>query len=348
MIVGRLRPFVCVCAVYVWMLGPSASRAQAALFTVSLDYAGGAGCPDLEDFTSLVRARLGYDPFVDGAPDRVLVSVASRSGALEGRIEWRDLAGRWTGDQNVPAANNDCRHLTRAIAAALAVQIQLLATTRGPDAATAPPKSSGPPPEASAPRPAPRSPVVSTSSSEPPAVPRGTEPPPAFARYGPRPVLALGVGSSVGVGMSSSPVLLERLLGSLAWQRLAVELDAEVSVPTTTRRADGAGFSQQHLLVGAAACAMPTRWRVCLLAKAGEVRMAGEQIDRPTSAVVPVVEAGARVGIVQLVGHRFFVAAHADGLANAIRWRATLDQVPVWTAPRFSAVIGVDVVVRVP
>ena len=55
--------------------------------------------------------------------------------------------------------------------------------------------------------------------------------------------------------MSSTPVLLGRVLGSLAWQHVSVELAAEASLPTTTRRSDGAGFSQQHLLASAAACA---------------------------------------------------------------------------------------------
>lgn len=113
-------------------------------------------------------------------------------------------------------------------------------------------------------------------------------------------------------------------------------------MPTTTRRSDGAGFSQQHLLASAAACTMLTPWRACLLAKGGEVRMTGQDIDLPTSAVVPLVEAGFRVGIVQRLGRGFFVDAHADGLVNVIRWTGTLDQVPVWTAPRMAAVVGID------
>ena len=49
------------------------------------------------------------------------------------------------------------------------------------------------------------------------------------------------------------------------------------------------------------------------------------------------------VGVVHPLGRRFFVGAHAEGLTNVSRWTATLDQVPVWTAPRFAAVLGVDV-----
>ena len=65
--------------------------------------------------------------------------------------------------------------------------------------------------------------------------------------------------------------------------------------------------------------------------------MAGENIDHPTTAWVPVVEAGARIGFTQPLGRRAFVNAHADGLVNLTRWTGSLDQVPVWTAPRFAA-----------
>ena len=148
--------------------------------------------------------------------------------------------------------------------------------------------------------------------------------------------------------MSSTPVLLGRVFGALSWQHVSLELAAVVSLPSTTRRADGAGFSQQHLLLSAASCVAVSRWNACLLANAGEVRMVGEDIDRPSSAEVPVVEAGARVAFIQLVGRRVFLNAHADGLTRLTRWTGSLDQVPVWSAPRFAAAIGIDTGVRFP
>jgi hypothetical protein len=312
-----------------------------------MDYAGNAGCPDPKAFEDLVSARLGYDPFREGATENVLVHIAPRSGGLEGRIEWRDSTGRWAGDQSLRAASNDCRHLVRALAAALAVQIQLLATTRpGAVTATANPKDTDPLPETSAQLPVPPTLSAPIVPDQPPAAPDGPESPVRGTAPELRPVFAVGAGASVGFGMSSSPVLLGRVLGSLAWQHVFVELAAEASTATTTRRADGAGFSQQHLLASVAACASLTRWSACLLGKGGEVRMAGESIDHPTSAVVPLVEAGARIGIVQRLGRHFLVDAHVDGLANVIRWTATLDQIPVWTAPRLSGVAGIDASVR--
>lgn len=345
MSIGRACPLVCACAVYIATSGLWAGRARAALFTVSLDYDGGPGCPGVQDFEGIVIARLGYDPFAEAAPDHVFVRITPAVDAIDGHIEWRDATGRWVGDQTLPVATKDCRHLVRTLAAALAVQIQLLAMTRDPGTGTAAPKSTGPPPEVATTQLAPRSPVARISSDEPPAPPAAileARPSAPVAAQGLGSAWAMGAGTSVGFGMSSTPVLLGRVIGAVAWQHVSIELAAEASSPSTTRRSDGAGFSQQHLLASAAACALLTRWRACLLANAGEVRMTGEDIDLPTSAVVPLVQAGARVGIVQLLGHHVFVDAHADGLANVVRWTGTLDQVPVWTAPRLAAVVGID------
>jgi len=360
---GRACTLVCACAVYVATLALGAGRAQAALFTVSLDYDGGPGCPDVQDFEAAVRARLGYDPFAPAAPDHVLVRITPGIGVMDGRLEWRDSTGKWVGDQTLPVATKDCRHLVRALAAALAVQIQLLAAAREPDDGPAAAKNAGPPPEPPTPQPATRPVPRSVPQSEPPSPPQSrpqstiapitptttpaatveTTPSAPSPPSGPGPVWALGAGTSVGFGMSSSPVLLGRVLGSLGWEHVSVELAAEASLPTTSRRSDGAGVAQQHLLASAAACGKLTRWKVCLLANAGEVRMRGEDIDRPTSAVMSLVQAGARLGIVQPLTGRFFLDAHADGLVNVIRGTGELDYIAVWTAPPLAAVLGVDV-----
>jgi hypothetical protein len=160
--------------------------------------------------------------------------------------------------------------------------------------------------------------------------------------------LAVGASTSVAAGLSSGPVPLGGLFGQLVRGRLAIELAAAAGLPTTTRRADGAGVSQRDLILSAAGCMLRTRWRLCVLANVGEVRMAGVDIDRPTSAVVPLVEAGARLGILQRLDERVFLEAHLDGLTALSRWTATLDEVPVWTAPRFAAAIGLGAGVQFP
>jgi len=71
-------------------------------------------------------------------------------------------------------------------------------------------------------------------------------------------------------------------------------------------------------------------------------------VDISTSAIVPVVGAGARLGAVQPLGRRVFLRVNLDGLIMLSRWTATLDHVPVWTAPRFAGALGLDAGVRFP
>ncbi len=305
----------------------AAGPARADELTVALDYEAAPGCPDLAEFRALVAARLGRDPFIDGAGDHVLVRIVPRGHALDGSLEWRDRDGNLAGEQTFPVVTADCLRLTRAMGFALAVQIELMASRA---AAAAPP----PAPVVIPAQPVAPPPVI---ASPPPLPPRPAGP-----------ELRVGVGPSVGLGMSAGPVLLARAFGGVAWRRVWLELEAQVSLPATVRRADGAGFSQQQLLLGVAGCARAARWRFCVLANAGEVRMAGQDIDRPASAVVPVVEAGARVGAVQDLGRRAFLDAHVDGVAVLSRWAATLDQVPVWKAPWVVGALGLDAGVRFP
>lgn len=351
-------------------LGLPEREARAARMMVTLAYAADSGCPDATEFKSVVVGRLGYDPFVEGAMDHVLVRLERRGGGgggggMTGRIEWRDAAGRWTGEQAFPSAGTECSGLARAVGFALAVQIQFLATANsgsGTDGAA--PGGLGPSPEARGGRDAPVSspappPDPAPATEREPLRPEGVPPPekpatpagetaaspePHEARSAPS--FALGAGPSVGLGFSASPVALGRLFGALSWQRLSIEVAAAASLPETIRRRDGAGFAQQHLFGSAALCGAASRWNGCLLANAGQVRMAGQDIERPTSANVALVQVGLRAALVQALGRWAFLAARADGLINVTRWTGSLDQVPVWTAPRFGAALGVDVGVR--
>ncbi|HEX7453160.1 MAG TPA: hypothetical protein VF294_12780 [Polyangiaceae bacterium] len=351
------RALACLGAIGLVSFSAAGARARSSDFSVSLEYAAPAGCPDTAALEALVSARLGYEPFAEAAPNHLAVRITPRGTSLEGQIEWRDASGKWAGDQAFRVGSGECRGLTRTIALALAVQIQLLA-----DAGTPPHADT-----ATAPEPAPSAgeqSAPSTTASPPPATPP-TKPTPEETRQsgasdpsrsqpesparerGARPAFAMGVGTSVALGMSSSPVLLERVFGSLAGELLSVELGAEVSLPATTRRADGAGFSQQALLGTSAGCAALKPWFLCVVASAGEIRMGGKDVDHPSSGSVPVFDAGLRVSFTQALSRRFFLTARAAGLIHVTRWTARLDEVPVWTAPRFGAAGGIDVGVNI-
>ena len=67
-------------------------------------------------------------------------------------------------------------------------------------------------------------------------------PPVAPAARAPGPAFALGAGSSVGFGLSSAPALMGHAFAAAAWPRFTLELGGEISLPSTTNRADGAGY----------------------------------------------------------------------------------------------------------
>jgi hypothetical protein len=342
---GSTALLVCASAVLLAPATAAAGEVRETHLAVTLDYVAGAGCPDAGAFKAVVVARLGYDPFVAGAADRVVARMTPHDHTTDGSIEWRDATGQWTGDQLFPSVGTDCPALARAMAFVLAVQIQLLAKTSAAGSLDVAPS-----PESHPPSPAgtaePRQPLATAPSTQhaEPIIANATTPSTGSGHR----AVAIGVGPSVGFGMSSAPILLGQLFGSLAWPRVSVELALAASLPATTRRADGAGFSQQHLLASVATCAIIARWNACALVNAGEIKMAGENIDRPTSATAALVEAGARMRFNQHLGGRAFLTAHADGVVNLSRWTGTLDQVPVWTAPRFAAALGIDAGVRFP
>jgi hypothetical protein len=311
---------------------PRVGRARTAIVETRLDYAAAPGCPSEEAFQAIVRRRLGYDTFRRDVPNLVVVRIEAAAGrTLEGRIEWQNASGASIGEQTFPSRTGDCAELTRAMGFALALQIQLLSVTL-PEPPPPPPPPEPPP----APPPPPPPARIAT--------PVAAQPEPAVRPPGP--TVLVGVGAAAGFGVSSGPTALGRLFATAAWPRVATELDVESTVPSTTRRADGAGFSQQQLLASLAACWVRSVWNACAVGKLGELRVSGQDVDVPRTAVGLMMQAGLRVALFQPVGRRTYIVAHAEGLARLTEGAVTLDNVPVWTTPRFAAVLGLGVGLR--
>jgi len=342
---GYTGPLIGLGALWLSLLNPAQAWAKPAAFLVTLEYAPAPGCPASEALQAGVVARLGYDPFAVDAPHHVSLRIVSDAGALAGRIEWRDAEGQWAGDQAFSMPSGDCLRLSRTMGLALAVQIQLLRDLNEAPAVdrehAAEPE---PPPKAAA-----EPPGGQPAASSPPTqkvVPPAVSAVPRAASSGPQLSFALGAGPAIGFGMAPHPIFLGRVFGLLAWPHASIQLAAELSLPASTRRADGARISEQLLLLSAAGCGSVERWSACLVVNAGSVGLSGADIDHPTSTRLPFVDTGLRAGFSQPLGARSFVNAHADGLVILTRWTASLDDVPVWTMPQFAAAIGVDFGVR--
>lgn len=330
------------------VLAPSASLGASAPLAVALEYSVPPGCPDASEFKSIVVGRLGYGAFREDVPDRALVHVVAHGRTFDGRIEWRDAAGRWQGERTFPSRAGDCPQLIRAMAFALALQIQLLATAatspeaqppaqaRTEEAATAQPspaREEPPAPEESPPPTLPP-PVTATPEAEAPKVPS-------------RPLgFAVGVGALATLGVSTDVTPFARVFGSVARGALSLEVAVELGPASTIRREDGAGFSHRELLAALAACGAVDRWSACLVGKGGQIRIDGKGIDWPASTFGPYLQTGLRLAVRQDLGSRFFLRAQAEGLVTMTRATVTLDDHSVWTAQRFAGTLGLDLGVR--
>jgi len=342
------RASVLACAVVLCspVQGQAAARTETEPLAVALEYTAVPDCPEVGAFKAIVRGRLGYDPFREGVPERVLVQIASRAPAFEGRIEWRNAEGRWAGDRTFPSRSNDCPELARAMAFTLALQIQL-STGIGEPAVSSVAETVESGSTEKVPAAPPESPATAPPSSEQRDLPVLSQVAPSPTR-GPSPVLAVGVGALAGFNVSSTAVPFGRVFGNIAWPRWSLELAAEVGLPTTERREDRAGFSQQEFLLSVAGCGTMVPWSACLLAKGGAIRIAGENVEEPASPWGPLLETGLRLAVALPLGRRVYIAARAEGLVIVTRWQVNLDDFPVWTSSRFTETIGIDVGVRFP
>ncbi|HSY41685.1 MAG TPA: hypothetical protein VLA79_19230 [Polyangia bacterium] len=315
------------------------SQGRTVVVAAQLDYAAAAGCPGVDDFEAVVNGRLGYRAFRPDAPDRVIVRIESAGRALEGRLEWRDATGAAIGEQAFPSRSGDCAELIRAMGFALALQIQLMAATVGESRAAPPPVET---PVAKVPAPAP-------SAVTPPAAQiesaGGAAPETTAQRRGP--LALVGAGAAAGFGVTSEPVAIGRLFATVAWSHVAVELAGEVSTPSTTHRADGAGFSQEQILASLAGCGVRGAWSVCAVGKAGELRVVGQGVDVPLTASGLMLQAGLRLAAAHAFGHRTYIVAHVEGLGRLTQGDVTLDSMPVWTTPTFAALLGIDLAWRI-
>jgi hypothetical protein len=347
---GPARFWIGVGAVCFSLLCPAQAWAKTGGFFTTLAYEPAPSCPTAEALEAIVVARLGYDPFTPVAPHHVSLSVTQSGSALNGRLEWRDAQGKWTGDQSFSMANGDCARLIRTVGLALAVQIQLLGDSsaaerdseRAPEekpAAVEPEQTLDAKPRTKS---APESAGERPKASDPHDGLQAGRPSQGSPRAEPRLRPAIGAGPTIAFGVAPHPLLLGSAFGALAWHRTSIELGAALSLPAVAHRSDGAGVSVKFLLLSAAPCQAIERWNACLLVHAGQVSMAGRGIDRPTSTHLPFVAAGARAAFVQSLGPRAFIRVRADGLAILTRWTAKLDDVPVWTMPMLGLTFGID------
>lgn len=368
---------MCWCAWLVVMLQTRLSRAETTL-EVELDYAADrnlVACPDETSFRSLVSAELGRDPFRKGVAYRVRAAATAHDVAgVSGTVVWdHGAAGRMSGERTL--TGKDCRDTVRAMAFAIAVQIQLLEqqqtgsnrsdSNRGDanrhsssgdtEARVALPTPEAPPsPEHDVHRAAPANEFVTglTTAARPRRQTPGNQHaalPPSSAHEARNPAvhsLLWGVGGAVRWRSEPRATPEVRMLLALT-HRAAL---GELSVGGTARQRwgpkDGAGFEFWSLWGSGAACLSPTPLLGCVTGRLERIAARGTGVDVSRDAAAWLVELGPRVGVWGSLSSTFRALLYLEARATVAPARVWLDGDQIWKTPAWSFTLGVDVAAR--
>jgi hypothetical protein len=347
-------------AVVMGVLERFSSAEPANALYVSLDYeveGSDERCWDEQEFRRAVAQSIGYNPFRSGAALSVDVHVGASAALVDGRVEWRNAEGASMGERRFRAKDGDCAALLTEMSFAVGLQIELLRPRQ---------KSSAP----TAPVPGTATPSTSATSTPAPS-PRGTQPPkkppteqPAVSKTpdGAAPERDLsasassasaqdwrfwvGLGPSLAFGAAPSVTGHGRLFAGARLGWLSLELGAEGTLEVTRRESDGSGFTQRLIGGSAMACGHVRVLVGCVIGKAGQLRIAGLDVDQSFSPTAPVWQAGIRLGAQWEPSDVWFFTPHVDALALLTPRVVELNEVTVWDMPTLSVLAGIDVAGR--
>jgi len=151
-----------------------------------------------------------------------------------------------------------------------------------------------------------------------------------------------------GVGMTAGDL---DGLGAVAARvrRAGRSLELQASMQTTDDVTIGSG----HVTVGltaftAAGCVYPRAFAVCATATAGWWTGRGEQLVDASTRRLPFLAVGARAGWERAVSDRVSLGIELGFDVPTRKSRFLVDQMPIWTSPRFAATGGVAAIVQIP
>lgn len=282
--------------------------------------AEGAQCPDQPSLEAAISARLGYSPFDDQAPSRVVALVRRRAPGLQGTLELFDAAGQRQGRRVFDSPTDDCSELAASMELAITIAID-------PQASAAPaPRPALPP----APEPAPA-----------PAAPAPPAPGPEHAHF----AAAVGAAAELGLGPTPSGDLSLQL--SVRYRALLVGLEGWGDLPTTAPVPGGVqGSAHANLLAGSVLVCGAYRWvGLCAVGTVAALLVAGDVGGLPTRATVVVPLAGVRAwGHFELGAFALEPFAELDFVANRVTIRTPSET--VWAAPPVGGKLGLSLAYR--
>jgi hypothetical protein len=310
---------------------------------VSLRYertAAASSCADEPGMRDAVAARLGYDPFVEGAGDRVTIAFDRRAGEWHARVELEDAAHTKKGSRALASHEKTCDELVSAVSLAVALAIDRESSSSAP---------AEPPRVLPAPAVEPATAPPEPARDAPPAAPEG--PPPS----GPPPVWFASAGGFVAAGVVPTVAFGPRLRAGVAWTRWSVALDGVYVAPASEDSPRGS-VSASVLAGGVLPCLRLAgegfTIDACARALFGGLFGEASRVGISTPSTDPWAAVGAEIGGELLLHPRFGLRLHAGALATLtrtfLRIREGGRDVDVWSTPAFSGSGGLEAVVHFP
>lgn len=315
------------------LAGAAAHAAPPPTRVVALEVVRDAGaevCPDERAVAADVIGRLGRDPFVAAAPERVLVSLSPARRGFVARIT---LIGAppFQGVRTLRTRDPACAELGETVALAIAVAIDPLVLTRP----TPPPLPPGPIGArrgrdlAEVRRP------ITRRSPEP------TPPPPP-----PTPLVTeLGLAASSAIALSPGVTVGPRIWGGVrgdGWSLaggVVIHLLGEGDVP--------GGRVAASLIAGELeGCLRVGPWSACATLGVGGQSFGGDGVTGGQEAlwIAPGIRAGARASLTPALA----LEVTAAGSFPVTRARVRVDDAVVWETPAATLVLGLGLVLALP
>lgn len=323
-----------------------------------LEYTRGAGaehCPDEASLRSAVAARLGYDPFREGAPRLIAAAITRAGRGLRAKIQLIDAAGEVTGARELASSQNDCSELVGAVTLAISIAVDPQSELRPAPPAPPPPAPEEPP----SPPPAPQDPPArdpsppAASSPAPPAPPRSAAAPRPSARKETnkneenlnqinRIEAHAGLAGLFTVGTAPGVVSLG-LAASAGLRRGAasISLEARADLPTSAAAAEGGAVSAWILLGTLAPCYHVNALLACPLVSGGVLWGEGQGVEESRRDATPFAAAGGRIGLEIIKVAPVSARLYVDVTATLTPTSLHLNDRPVWSSPPVGVVVGI-------
>jgi hypothetical protein len=307
-------------------------------------------CPDEATFRAAVAARLGYDPFAEGASRQVRVSLSRAAERYRGRVLLEAAGGETAGEREIEA--RACGELVSALSATAAMGIDPFAA--GPSGAIDPAGALPPSePAGGAERDPPfDSRAHATSDGSQNAAPLADAPvrptlPSRGARNDHPTRVRVGGGALASFGTAPSTAGGGVAFVELAKRRLSIALEGRADLPSSAPARRGEAVAA--LVVGQLVpCALVGAVFLCGVFSGGAIRGEGRSIERPTKASGPYaavgVRSGAELSVTRALGLRAFVEASAPLTRVTLR----IDDQDVFTTPTVVFALGTSVVITLP